>query len=62
MAPKRKVLVIGGGFSGLFAAKDLAKDFDVTLVDAKEYVCPSLVTFIIIHSSSSTLPVCCARS
>lgn len=38
MAPqKRKVLVIGGGFSGLFAAKDLAKDFDVTLVDAKEY-------------------------
>jgi len=36
-AEKRRALVIGGGFSGLFAASDLAHHFDVTLVDAKEY-------------------------
>jgi len=35
--PKRRVLIIGGGFSGLLAARDLVKKFDVTVVDAKEY-------------------------
>jgi apoptosis-inducing factor 2 len=34
---KRRVLIIGGGFSGLLAARDLASNFEVTLVDAKEY-------------------------
>jgi len=38
MAPqKRRVLVVGGGFSGLLVARDLAKQFSVTVVDAKEY-------------------------
>jgi len=36
-APQRQALVIGGGFSGLFAAKDLKHDFHVTVVDAKEF-------------------------
>merc|ERR1712176_635339 len=34
---KRRVLVIGGQFSGGFVAKDLKKNFHVTVVDAKEY-------------------------
>jgi len=37
MPEKRRVLVVGAGFSGLLAARDLADDFDVTVVDAKEY-------------------------
>eukprot|EP00931_Biecheleriopsis_adriatica_P022904 TRINITY_DN14591_c0_g1_i1.p1 TRINITY_DN14591_c0_g1~~TRINITY_DN14591_c0_g1_i1.p1 ORF type:complete len:457 (-),score=93.78 TRINITY_DN14591_c0_g1_i1:180-1550(-) len=32
------VLVIGGQFSGTFCARELKNDFDVTLVDAKEYM------------------------
>ncbi len=34
---KRRVLVVGGGFSGLLVARDLAKKFNVTVVDAKEF-------------------------
>lgn len=34
---KRRVLVIGGGFSGLLIARDMSKKFDVTVVDAKEF-------------------------
>jgi len=34
---KRRALVIGGGFCGLFAAKDLKGRFAVTVVDAKEF-------------------------
>ncbi|EER10460.1 conserved hypothetical protein, partial [Perkinsus marinus ATCC 50983] len=37
MPEKRRVLIVGGGFSGLFAASELASRFEVTLVDAKEY-------------------------
>uniref|UniRef100_A0A7S4S6Z1 FAD/NAD(P)-binding domain-containing protein n=1 Tax=Alexandrium monilatum TaxID=311494 RepID=A0A7S4S6Z1_9DINO len=34
---RRRVLVIGGGFAGLAAARDLRSQFRVTVVDAKEY-------------------------
>jgi len=34
---KRKALVIGGQFTGIFSARDLKKHFDVTVVDCKEY-------------------------
>jgi apoptosis-inducing factor 2 len=37
MSEKRRVLVVGGGFSGLLVARDLAHSFEVTVVDAKEY-------------------------
>ena len=40
MAPshnKRRVLIIGGQFSGNFTARDLRKHFNVTVVDAKEF-------------------------
>lgn len=35
---KRKVLVIGGQFTGTFVARDLKKHFHVVVVDAKEYM------------------------
>ncbi|CAE6948055.1 aifB, partial [Symbiodinium sp. KB8] len=34
---KKKVVVIGGGFAGLAAVRRLRRDFEVTLVDAKEF-------------------------
>jgi len=34
---KKRVLIIGGQFTGTFAARDLKKHFFVTVVDAKEY-------------------------
>merc|ERR1719443_2276570 len=34
---KRRVLIVGGSFSGLFSARDLKKHFHVTVVDAKEF-------------------------
>lgn len=34
---KKKVVIIGGGFAGSFAAKKLEKDFSVTLIDTKDY-------------------------
>jgi len=34
---KSSVLIIGGQFSGTFCARDLKKQFNVTVVDAKEY-------------------------
>jgi len=40
MAPahqKRRVLVVGGQFTGNFTARDLKKHFNVTVVDAKEF-------------------------
>lgn len=37
MSEPRRVLIIGGGFSGLIAARDLKSRFHVTVVDAKEY-------------------------
>lgn len=36
---KKKVLIIGGGFGGLFTALDLAGDADVTLVSETDHFC-----------------------
>src|SRR3989344_843508 len=33
----KRVLIIGGGFAGSTAARMLEKDFDVTLIDSKDY-------------------------
>ena len=33
----KKVVVIGGGFAGAYIARHLEKDFDVTLIDTKDY-------------------------
>lgn len=34
---KKKVVIVGGGYAGINAAKKLEQDFDVTLVDTKDY-------------------------
>lgn len=34
---KKKVVVIGGGFTGSYCAKNLQENFDLTLIDTKEY-------------------------
>ena len=34
---KKRVVVIGGGFAGAHAAEHLENDFDVTLIDTKDY-------------------------
>lgn len=39
MSEKKKVLIIGGGFGGLFTALDLAGDADVTLVSDTDHFC-----------------------
>jgi NADH dehydrogenase FAD-containing subunit len=34
---KKKVVIIGGGFAGLFLAQNLSDDFDVVLIDSKPF-------------------------
>jgi len=34
---KKRVVIVGGGYAGLFAAMQLERLFDVTLIDLKEY-------------------------
>jgi len=36
-SPKKKFVVIGGGFSGAYAAKKLEQHFDLTFIDNKDY-------------------------
>ncbi|MFH1916635.1 MAG: FAD-dependent oxidoreductase [Nanoarchaeota archaeon] len=44
----KRVLVIGGGFCGLIAAKHLEKQFSVTLIDPKDYFeyTPSILKYL----------------
>jgi NADH dehydrogenase FAD-containing subunit len=46
---KKKVVVIGGGFAGSYCAKKLENDFDVTLIDTKNYFefTPSILRVIV---------------
>lgn len=37
MPSKKRVVIIGGGFAGSTAARKLENDFDVTLIDTKDY-------------------------
>lgn len=37
MTLMKKVVIIGGGFAGAYAARQLERDFDVTLIDLKDY-------------------------
>ena len=45
---KKKVVVVGGGFTGSNTARLLEKDFDVTLIDTKSYFVftPSIIKAI----------------
>ena len=45
----KRVVVIGGGFAGAYAAKHLEKEFNVTLIDSKDYFefTPSILRTIV---------------
>ena len=45
----KKVVIIGGGFAGAYAAKNLEIDFGVTLIDSKDYFefTPSILRTIV---------------
>ena len=45
----KKVIVIGGGFAGSHIAKELQNEFDVTLIDSKDYFefTPSILRSIV---------------
>jgi apoptosis-inducing factor 2 len=45
----KKIVIVGGGFTGTFVAKELEEDFDVTLIDAKDYFefTPSVLKVIV---------------
>ncbi|MEK6945458.1 MAG: FAD-dependent oxidoreductase [Nanoarchaeota archaeon] len=49
MESKKRVVIIGGGFTGAYCAKRLRNNFDVTLIDNKEYFefTPSVLKSII---------------
>ncbi|MEK6876928.1 MAG: FAD-dependent oxidoreductase, partial [Nanoarchaeota archaeon] len=46
---QKKIVIIGGGFAGSTAARKLEKDFNVTLIDSKDYFefTPSVLRTII---------------
>ena len=48
----KKIVIIGGGFAGSYCAKNLEKDFDVTLIDTKK----SIVLLAIFYSGLFTNP------
>ena len=62
---KKKILVIGGGFGGVFAAKELARSgrdkFDIELINNNNYFVfqPLLpeVAAATIHSSDAVVPL-----
>ena len=65
MENKKKVLIIGGGFGGVFAAKELARiggdRFDIELINNNNYFVfqPLLpeVAASTIHSSDAVVPL-----
>ncbi|KAJ1471252.1 hypothetical protein T484DRAFT_1844879 [Baffinella frigidus] len=36
-AARQRVVIVGGSFAGLAVARNLRKDFDVTIIDRKDY-------------------------
>jgi apoptosis-inducing factor 2 len=57
---KKKIVVIGGGFTGALCAKFLQEDFDLTLIDTKEYFefTPGILRTIVIPSHAEKVQVC----
>ncbi|CAK9115340.1 unnamed protein product [Durusdinium trenchii] len=57
---KPRLLVIGGQFSGTFCCRELRRDFDITLVDAKEYMefTPGILRAFVHPSHFDSLSFC----
>src|SRR3989338_850629 len=55
----KNIVIIGGGFAGSYAAKQLEKDFSVTLIDEKDYFefTPSVLKTLVHPSSAKSIQV-----
>jgi len=55
----KKVVILGGGFAGAYAARHLQNHFDVTLVDTKDYFefTPSVLRVLVEPEHSVTIEV-----
>ena len=56
----KKIIIIGGGFAGAYCARKLEKDFDVTLIDTKDYFefTPSVLRTLIESEHAGKIEVC----
>lgn len=56
----KKIVIIGGGFTGAYSAKRLQDDFDVTLIDKKEYFefTPSILKVIVNPKFFKNIQIC----
>src|SRR3989338_8684688 len=56
---RRRIVIIGGGFAGSFAVKQLEKHFAVTLIDEKDYFefTPSILKTLVHPSSAKSIQV-----
>lgn len=56
----KKIIIIGGGFAGAYCARTLEKDFDVTLIDTKNYFefTPSVLRTLVEPEHAAKIEVC----
>lgn len=56
----KKIVIIGGGFAGAYAAKNLERDFEVTLIDSKDYFefTPAILRTIVDPTHIHKIQVC----
>ena len=56
----KKIIIIGGGFAGAYCAWKLEKDFDVTLIDTKDYFefTPSVLRTLVEPNHAVKIEVC----
>lgn len=56
----KKIVIIGGGFTGSYSAKRLQNDFDITLIDKKEYFefTPSILKVIVNPKFFKNIQIC----
>ncbi|MEK6917571.1 MAG: FAD-dependent oxidoreductase [Nanoarchaeota archaeon] len=59
MNSQKKIIIIGGGFTGAYCAKRLQNDFDVILIDSKEYFefTPSILKALVSMKSLDKIQV-----
>jgi NADH dehydrogenase FAD-containing subunit len=57
---KKRIVIIGGGFTGTYCAKRLGKNFSVTLIDNKEYFefTPSILKSIVNPENLKKIQIC----
>ncbi|MDO8656374.1 MAG: FAD-dependent oxidoreductase [Nanoarchaeota archaeon] len=56
----KKIIIIGGGFAGAYCAQNLENNFDVTLIDTKDYFefTPSVLRTLVEPEHAAKIEVC----